>query len=699
MNDDQWIGPGLGGTFGDQEGDYPMPTNPQTPGAFGNPFNQLTQFLNNSNLAQAIPLLGLSALTRNSSFFNPPAAKVGYQGGIPMYTASREQTPYVSGAENEARRLKQATLDALSTGANLDQVAGAAQRTYGISPGQIDAAMRTEGQYRRPGLGGITYFTPMQYTGTGKDIAALKAGETVGGGPVTPTPGVTSGTTAVSPTTPVTGGISTLPAAQPTTPKQTYSPYQTAQAIYDVLNPGGGITGTLAQARQGALNRGVSAQQFDAALMPRLSQAIREARAQMPSATDAQIRDAAARRYGIDAATFDKAASLAAPTNAQIKSQIAANIDKPQEVAWLANTYGLDTKELSDITGFTDNQVRSYFADNDVPLPSANQAMDKFTDEQVAQAIQESMKQGFSLAQSKQGAEEKYGISKEQLDRVTSVGRSVGDVVERRTALSAPKQTANDLRQLESTTPTPRNYQEVGDVGGIPLLTGTGPAESSYVWMGGAPITSRQDLEVAGKKLGLSQDELLQATRLISEKSKTPYIGADLYSPIFNAIRESLNSGYTMDQIYEGAQKNFGLTRSDVDAAMRYNNVDPQRPSVMTEEEFMRLSREGLPPRGAAAGGVMPGGIAMLARGRYLKGNGDGVSDSIPARFAGSGQEARLADGEFVVPARVVSELGNGSSDAGARKLYAMLDRVEARAKKAKRGKPSGADRELNKLA
>jgi hypothetical protein len=517
-------GKGLGGTLGDQEGDFPMPTNPQTPGAFGNPFNQLTQFLNNSNLAQAIPLLGLSALARNSSFFNPPPPKVGYQGGIPMYTASREQTPYVSGAENEARRLKQATLDALSTGANLDQVAGAAQRTYGISPGQIDAAMRTEGPYRRPGLGGITYFTPMQYTGTGKMLGGLGAGETVGGGAVTPTPGVGG--------TEQTGGISTLPTTperrttQQVTPapKQTYSPYQVAQAIYDVLNPGGGITGTLAQARQGALNRGVSTEQFDTALMPRLSQAIREARAQMPSATDAQIRDAAARRYGIDAATFDKAATLAAPTNAQIKSQIAANIDKPQEVAWIANTYGLDTKELSDITGFTDNQVRTYFADNDVPLPSANQAMDKFTDDQVAQAIRESMKQGFTLAQSKQGAEEKYGVSKAQIDRVTSKG-------------------------------------------------------------------------------------------------------------------------------------------------------------------------------GFAGGGYMLGGIAMLARGRYLKGNGDGVSDSIPARFAGSGQEARLADGEFVIPARVVSELGNGSSDAGARKLYAMLDRVEARAKKAKRGKPSGADRELNKLA
>jgi len=53
------------------------------------------------------------------------------------------------------------------------------------------------------------------------------------------------------------------------------------------------------------------------------------------------------------------------------------------------------------------------------------------------------------------------------------------------------------------------------------------------------------------------------------------------------------------------------------------------------------------------------------------------VSDSIPATI-GQGRPARLADGEFVVPARIVSELGNGSTDAGARKLYAMMDRVQA---------------------
>lgn len=99
-----------------------------------------------------------------------------------------------------------------------------------------------------------------------------------------------------------------------------------------------------------------------------------------------------------------------------------------------------------------------------------------------------------------------------------------------------------------------------------------------------------------------------------------------------------------------------------------------------------------------AAGGYMPGGgIAMYAGGRYLRGPGDGVSDSIPAKFEKSGRPARLADGEFVIDARTVSEIGNGSSEAGARKLYAMMDRVHKARKTAKRGKPSGADKYLPK--
>jgi hypothetical protein len=92
-------------------------------------------------------------------------------------------------------------------------------------------------------------------------------------------------------------------------------------------------------------------------------------------------------------------------------------------------------------------------------------------------------------------------------------------------------------------------------------------------------------------------------------------------------------------------------------------------------------------PTYAAEGGVMMGvgGIADLGSysdgGRLLKGPGDGVSDNIPATIGGH-QPARLADGEFVVPARIVSELGNGSTDAGAKRLYAMMERVQAKRKK-----------------
>lgn len=89
----------------------------------------------------------------------------------------------------------------------------------------------------------------------------------------------------------------------------------------------------------------------------------------------------------------------------------------------------------------------------------------------------------------------------------------------------------------------------------------------------------------------------------------------------------------------------------------------------------------------AGGGSINGGGITNLGGysdgGQLLRGPGDGVSDDIPATI-GNKQPARLADGEFVIPARIVSELGNGSTDAGARKLYAMMDRIKKTRSKAK---------------
>jgi len=88
--------------------------------------------------------------------------------------------------------------------------------------------------------------------------------------------------------------------------------------------------------------------------------------------------------------------------------------------------------------------------------------------------------------------------------------------------------------------------------------------------------------------------------------------------------------------------------------------------------------QKGLFGMGYAAGGHLGD---YSDGGRLLKGPGDGVSDDIPATIAGK-QPARLADGEFVIPARIVSELGNGSTDAGAKRLYAMMDRIQNGRKK-----------------
>lgn len=77
--------------------------------------------------------------------------------------------------------------------------------------------------------------------------------------------------------------------------------------------------------------------------------------------------------------------------------------------------------------------------------------------------------------------------------------------------------------------------------------------------------------------------------------------------------------------------------------------------------------------------GYNNGGDIYAAAGRYLEGPGDGMSDSITAQIdhgGGKTQPARLARGEFVVPADVVSDLGNGSSNAGAQKLYDMMKKI-----------------------
>lgn len=120
----------------------------------------------------------------------------------------------------------------------------------------------------------------------------------------------------------------------------------------------------------------------------------------------------------------------------------------------------------------------------------------------------------------------------------------------------------------------------------------------------------------------------------------------------------------------------------------------------MTDEEREAL-RNAMTSALSGARFMASGGLASLpeyrAGGKAIRGSGDGVSDSVPAVINGAQgkQRAALSDGEFVIPARVVAELGNGSTEGGVRKLQAMLHRVEAAMRGAKRGQNTHADKHL----
>jgi hypothetical protein len=193
---------------------------------------------------------------------------------------------------------------------------------------------------------------------------------------------------------------------------------------------------------------------------------------------------------------------------------------------------------------------------------------------------------------------------------------------------------------------------------------------------------------------------------------------AGTYNPSDSEIRDYISRPGINDAMVARGMNQFGITPSRIASItgltpnavnQRYQaalgpNVMARRPGSggVTYFSPMQYSKVGAAPvkeevavdpapvEVAAAGGLMGyagGGIANLGGysdgGRLLKGPGDGVSDSIPAMI-GKRQPARLADGEFVIPARIVSELGNGSTEAGARKLYAMMDRIKKARSKAK---------------
>lgn len=128
------------------------------------------------------------------------------------------------------------------------------------------------------------------------------------------------------------------------------------------------------------------------------------------------------------------------------------------------------------------------------------------------------------------------------------------------------------------------------------------------------------------------------------------------------------------------SQGGYSFDRQDDEQGYAEGGYKRPKARSLTGEGFYKFaqdrkdsSMEASVEQNFAKGGL--GAASKSLPPRFLEGAGDGMSDSIKASIGGV-QEARLADGEFVVPADVVSHLGNGSSKAGAKKLYAMMDKI-----------------------
>ena len=159
-------------------------------------------------------------------------------------------------------------------------------------------------------------------------------------------------------------------------------------------------------------------------------------------------------------------------------------------------------------------------------------------------------------------------------------------------------------------------------------------------------------------------------------------IRTDIYGSNAGPIGESGRQIYKNTDKYAGLKAQMKKTAAPILARLAEDGTDSGISAAADEELRVRASAFNpayvtKPTMQAAKGGVASLPNEYAAGGKLLQGPGDGMSDSIPAVIKGARpQRAALAQGEFVIPADVVSHLGNGSTDAGAKRLYAMMDKI-----------------------
>jgi hypothetical protein len=190
-------------------------------------------------------------------------------------------------------------------------------------------------------------------------------------------------------------------------------------------------------------------------------------------------------------------------------------------------------------------------------------------------------------------------------------------------------------------------------------------------------VSGHTPAEIAAAKAQykVSDADMAAAEKFAKDQGYTAKVQAAVPTSSFG---DSVKAILADQKAVENQSVNANLANLGLGATNKADVVDTYQPYDNTDYSYMQFAE---------------GGEIAMAKGRYLQGGTDGMADELPARI-GANQPAALSHGEFVIPADVVSHMGNGNSDAGAKKLYQMMDKIRmARTGNKKQGKKINPDK------
>ena len=184
----------------------------------------------------------------------------------------------------------------------------------------------------------------------------------------------------------------------------------------------------------------------------------------------------------------------------------------------------------------------------------------------------------------------------------------------------------------------------------------------------------RPQMQRTPEEIAAKYNFIQNQTPYFSQDQKNQQVQAAMNKNGISPFMLAEATGLPAANIQQKAREYTGLAPR-IPAAAPTNNINKTLQDLISASQPRAYGTGQMPPPPPPTMQMAHGGLASLTNGMYLGGPTDGMADEIPANIDGN-QAAALSDGEFVLPADVVSHLGNGNSEAGAQILYSMMERI-----------------------